>query len=186
MYILGLNNNSNNPTSNNSTSDPLNSSPIQPSASSNNNHVNKNAIALATCSSHTTLNIITSSIKPNTSDLRSSTCVFGLPLSMILQRTGQPLPQKIIEAMKILRKLAPRALGIFRNNGVKTRINRLKDAIDSNEDFNFHLFYTLYDIADMIKLYFRALPECLITNKLSDVLLTNYNSGSFGIKKNKK
>ena len=108
-----------------------------------------------------------------------SSVVFGLPLHIIMQRTGQPLPQKIIESMKLLRKLGPRAIGIFRKNGVKTRINRLKDAIDKNEDINFNLFYTLYDIADMIKLYFRQLPECLMTNKLSDILLTNYDSNGF-------
>ena len=102
--------------------------------------------------------------------------MFGLPLYIILQRTGQPLPQKIIESMKILRKFGSRAIGIFRKNGVKTRINKLKDTIDKNEEINLNSFYTLYDIADMIKLYFRELPECLITNKLSDILLTNYDS----------
>jgi hypothetical protein len=123
-------------------------------------------------------NLITSSILTSVRlcDLRVSSVVFGLPLHIIMQRTGQPLPQKIIESMKLLRKLGPRAIGIFRKNGVKTRINRLKDAIDKNEDVNFNLFYTLYDIADMIKLYFRQLPECLMTNKLSDILLANYDS----------
>ena len=123
-------------------------------------------------------NAITSSVITSLRlcDLRVSTVVFGLPLHIIMQRTGQPLPQKIIEAMKILRKLSPRAIGIFRKNGVKTRINKLKDVIDRNEEFNFTVFYTLYDIADTIKLYFRLLPECLITNKLSDILLANYDS----------
>lgn len=77
--------------------------------------------------------------------------------------------------MKILRKVAPRAVGIFRKNGVKTRIKLLKEAIDANEEFRFQKTFTIYDIADMIKLYFRELPECLITNKLSDVVLTNYS-----------
>lgn len=140
--------------------------------------INTTNIANTVVHNSTTFNVITSSISKavRPCDLRASTVVFGLPLHIILQRTGQPLPQKIIEAMKILRKLAPRAIGIFRKNGVKTRINRLREAIDNNEEFNFHLFYTLYDIADMIKLYFRLLPECLITNKLSDILLANYSS----------
>ena len=124
-----------------------------------------------------TFNVITSSMSPlRPSDLRLSTIVFGLPLNIIMQRTGQPLPQKIIEAMKILRKLAPRAVGVFRKSGVKTRITQLKELIDTNEIFNFTLSYTLYDIADLIKLYFRELPECLITNRISDILLANYSS----------
>ena len=129
-----------------------------------------------------TFNVITSSMSPlRPSDLRSSTIVFGLPLNIIMQRTGQPLPQKIIEAMKILRKLAPRAVGVFRKSGVKTRITQLKELIDTNEIFNFTLSYTLYDIADLIKLYFRELPECLITNRISDILLANYSSKCFTI-----
>ena len=45
-----------------------------------------------------TFNLITSTVKP--SDLRFSTVVFGLPLNIIMQRTGQPLPQKMQEEYK--------------------------------------------------------------------------------------
>jgi hypothetical protein len=147
-------------------------------------NANKNALASTAYSSHNTCSIITTSIKTNISDLRTSSLVFGLPLTMVMQRTGQPLPQKIIEAMKILRRLAPRTIGIFRKSGVKTRINRLKEAIDANEEINLHMIYTPYDIADMIKLYFRELPECLLTNRLSDILLANYDSNCFLMKFN--
>jgi hypothetical protein len=141
-------------------------------------NANRISIINAAYSSQPTCNIITSSIKANMSDLRMSNIVFGVPLSLIMQRTGQPLPQQIIETMKILRRLAPRTVGVFRKNGVKTRINHLKNSIDANDDINFHLFYTSYDIADLLKLYLRELPECLITNRLSDILLANYESNS--------
>lgn len=102
--------------------------------------------------------------------------VFGVTLSSIMQQTGQPLPQPILEAMRYLRKISPNEVGIFRKNGVKTRINRLKEAIDSNEPVSFPSNdFSVFDVADTVKLYFRELPECLITNKLSDVLLTNYS-----------
>lgn len=106
-----------------------------------------------------------------------STNVFALPLSKIMQHTGQPLPQRIIEAMRFLRRIAPNEVGVFRKNGNKARINKLKESINKNEPINFQSEdITVFDIADTIKLYFRELPECLITNKLSDILLSNYTS----------
>ena len=36
--------------------------------------------------------------------------------------------------------------------------------------------YSSYDIADLIKLYFRQLPEPLLTSKLSEILITIYES----------
>lgn len=103
--------------------------------------------------------------------------VFGTSLIVIMQHTGQPLPHRILEAMKYLRKIAQYEIGVFRKNGVKTRINKLKELINRNESINFQSSeFTPFDIADTIKLYFRELPECLITNKLSDILLSNYDS----------
>ena len=103
--------------------------------------------------------------------------VFGVALSSIMQRTGQPLPCQVLQAMKFIRRIAQQEVGIFRKNGVKTRINRLKELIDKSEPLCFDANeFTVFDVADTIKLYFRELPECLLTNKLSDILLTNYNS----------
>ncbi|CAF0915176.1 unnamed protein product [Brachionus calyciflorus] len=102
--------------------------------------------------------------------------VFGLPLSTIMQLSGQPLPQPILESMRFIRKIAPTEIGVFRKNGNKNRINRLKEIIDNNEPINFQSSeINVFDVADTLKLYFRELPECLITNKLSDILLSNYS-----------
>ena len=38
-----------------------------------------------------------------------------------------------------------------------------------------------YDIADMLKLYFRELPEPLLTNKLSEILIAIHGSKSLVI-----
>lgn len=103
--------------------------------------------------------------------------VFGLPLSTIMQLSGQPLPQPILESMRFIRKIAPTEIGVFRKNGNKSRIKKLKESIDNNEAINFvSSDLTVFDVADTLKLYFRELPECLITNKLSDILLANYSS----------
>ncbi|RNA25412.1 rho GTPase-activating 7-like isoform X1 [Brachionus plicatilis] len=103
--------------------------------------------------------------------------VFGLPLSTIMQLSGQPLPQPILESMRFIRKIAPTEVGVFRKNGNKSRIKKLKESIDNNEAINFaSADLSVFDVADTLKLYFRELPECLITNKLSDILLANYSS----------
>lgn len=108
--------------------------------------------------------------------------IFGASLSAIMQWSGQPLPQAILEAMRFIRKVSSNEVGVFRKNGNKMRINRLKEMINSGESVNFHSLsdeITAFDIADTIKLYFRELPECLITKKLSDILLANYTSITF-------
>lgn len=58
--------------------------------------------------------------------------VFGVPLSLILQRTGQPLPQCILHAMRYLRKSAPESVGIFRKSGVKSRIQKLRNDLEQD------------------------------------------------------
>lgn len=58
--------------------------------------------------------------------------VFGVPLLVTLQRTGQPLPQCMLSAMRYLRKTAKDAVGIFRKSGVRTRIQKLKNEVEAN------------------------------------------------------
>ncbi|CAF3848314.1 unnamed protein product, partial [Rotaria magnacalcarata] len=55
--------------------------------------------------------------------------------------------------------------------GVSHRIKRLHDLIES--DLEFHQFddFSPYDVSDVLKQYFRALPECLFTIKLSPLFL---------------
>ena len=58
--------------------------------------------------------------------------VFGVPLQVILQRTGQALPQCMLHAMRSLRKNAHDAVGIFRKSGVRSRIQKLRDDIEAD------------------------------------------------------
>ncbi|KAJ8298015.1 hypothetical protein KUTeg_024546 [Tegillarca granosa] len=95
--------------------------------------------------------------------------IFGVPLLVTLQRTGQPLPQCILHAMRYLRKTAGDAVGIFRKSGVRSRIQKLKNDVEENAELvNFEELQA-YDVADLVKQYFRELPECLLTNKLSEI-----------------
>jgi hypothetical protein len=60
---------------------------------------------------------------------------------------------------------------LFYFSGVSNRIKRLHDLIEA--DLEFHQFddFSPYDVSDVLKQYFRSLPECLFTTKLSPLFL---------------
>ncbi|CAL2037025.1 unnamed protein product [Caenorhabditis brenneri] len=102
--------------------------------------------------------------------------IFGVGLDTIFNRTGYFLPRPILEVMKFLRNIAPETVGIFRKNGVKSRIAELRSIIESysgNTDVfvgeNMLDSTQVHDVADLLKQYFRDLPEPLMTVKMSEV-----------------
>ncbi|XP_039220907.1 rho GTPase-activating protein 7 isoform X1 [Crotalus tigris] len=100
--------------------------------------------------------------------------VFGVPLIVNVQRAGQPLPQSIQQAMRYLRNNCLDQVGLFRKSGVKSRIQALRQM---NENAIGKVNYegqSAYDVADMLKQYFRNLSEPLMTNKLSETFLQIY------------
>ncbi|XP_033101300.1 rho GTPase-activating protein 7-like isoform X2 [Anneissia japonica] len=101
--------------------------------------------------------------------------VFGVPLSHCLQKTGQPLPQTILYAMRYLRRVAKDSVGIFRKPGVRSRIQQIKKLNETNIDVNYEGMMA-YDVADMLKQYFRELPEPLLTSKLHDTFLSIFTA----------
>ncbi|KAM8842438.1 rho GTPase-activating protein 7 isoform 1-T1 [Synchiropus picturatus] len=103
--------------------------------------------------------------------------VFGVPLQVIVQRTGQPLPQGIQQAMRYLRNQCLDQVGLFRKSGVKSRIQALRQMNESSGSDGGAISYegqSAYDVADMLKQYFRDLPEPLLTSKLSETFLQIY------------
>lgn len=99
-------------------------------------------------------------------------------------------------AMHYLRQSALDQVGLFRKSGVRSRIAKLKELCeawawecsgpgfggpssgqeDRPVDFSEH---QPYDVADMVKQYFRELPEALMTNKLSETFVTIFQ-GLYG------
>ncbi|XP_046699322.1 rho GTPase-activating protein 7 isoform X3 [Silurus meridionalis] len=103
--------------------------------------------------------------------------VFGVPLHVNMQRSGQPLPQGIQQAMRYLRNHGLDQVGLFRKSGVKSRIQALRQMNESCGAEGGGVSYdgqSAYDVADMLKQYFRDLPEPLLTSKLSDTFLQIY------------
>ncbi|KAG8453763.1 hypothetical protein GDO86_000404 [Hymenochirus boettgeri] len=100
--------------------------------------------------------------------------VFGIPLSINVQRSGHPLPQSIQLAMRYLRSQCLDQVGLFRKSGVKSRILALRELTENSLDGLTFEGQSAYDVADMLKQYFRDLPEPLLTSKLSETFLQIY------------
>ncbi|XP_063807860.1 stAR-related lipid transfer protein 13 isoform X2 [Pseudophryne corroboree] len=100
--------------------------------------------------------------------------VFGVPLMVHVQRTGQPLPQSIQQSLQFLRNNCLDQVGLFRKSGVKSRIQALRQMNENcPENVNYE-DQCAYDVADMTKQFFRDLPEPLLTSKLGETFLHIY------------
>ncbi|XDA90442.1 hypothetical protein R6Z07F_020039 [Ovis aries] len=100
--------------------------------------------------------------------------VFGVPPLIHVQRTGQPLPQSIQQAMRYLRSQCLDQVGIFRKSGVKSRIQNLRQMNETSPDNVCYDGQSAYDVADLLKQYFRDLPEPIFTSKLTTTFLQIY------------
>lgn len=65
-------------------------------------------------------------------------------------------------------------MGLFRKSGVKSRIQALRQMNESSPDNVNYDDQSAYDVADMVKQFFRDLPEPLLTSKLGETFLHIY------------
>ncbi|KAJ7316268.1 hypothetical protein JRQ81_002430 [Phrynocephalus forsythii] len=100
--------------------------------------------------------------------------VFGVPLLLNVQRTGQPLPRSILQAMDYLRDQFLDQVGLFRKSGVKSRILYLREMNENSPNNITYEGQSAFDVADMVKQYFRDLPEPIFTSKLCESFLHIY------------
>ncbi|CAH8494157.1 unnamed protein product [Schistosoma turkestanicum] len=100
--------------------------------------------------------------------------VFGQSLSNWQHCLGYPLPPAIIHMMDHLELNGTTAHGLFRRPGGKSRILALRKEIEHDINWNEFNDWQPYDIADLLKQFFRELPECLFTSKLATVLVNVY------------
>uniref|UniRef100_A0A671NRM2 StAR-related lipid transfer (START) domain containing 13b n=1 Tax=Sinocyclocheilus anshuiensis TaxID=1608454 RepID=A0A671NRM2_9TELE len=100
--------------------------------------------------------------------------VFGVPLIVHVQRFGQPLPLGIQQALRYLRSQCLDQVGLFRKSGVKSRIQALRQINENSPDDVNYEDQSAYDVADMVKQFFRDLPEPLLTSKLGETFLHIY------------
>jgi len=65
-------------------------------------------------------------------------------------------------------------VGLFRKSGAKSRIQYLRELVDSDPDGVSYDGQSAFDVADMVKQYFRDLPEPIFTSKLCESFLHIY------------
>ncbi|XP_060620992.2 rho GTPase-activating protein 7-like isoform X1 [Anolis sagrei] len=100
--------------------------------------------------------------------------VFGVPLLLNVQRAGHPLPKSILQAMDYLRSNFLDQVGLFRKSGVKSRILYLREMNENDPSSISYEGQSAFDVADMVKQYFRDLPEPIFTSKLCESFLHIY------------
>ncbi|XP_034406872.1 stAR-related lipid transfer protein 13 isoform X1 [Cyclopterus lumpus] len=100
--------------------------------------------------------------------------VFGVPLIIHVQRCGFPLPLCLQQAHSHLRTHCLDQVGLFRKSGVKSRIQALRQQCELSPDYVSYEDQSAYDVADMVKQFFRDLPEPLLTSKLGETFLHIY------------
>ncbi|XP_072301980.1 stAR-related lipid transfer protein 13 isoform X2 [Eucyclogobius newberryi] len=100
--------------------------------------------------------------------------VFGVPLIVHVQRCGFPLPLCLQQALSHLKTHCLDQVGLFRKSGVKSRIQALRLQCELSPDFVSYEDQSAYDVADMVKQFFRDLPEPLLTSKLGETFLHIY------------
>lgn len=100
--------------------------------------------------------------------------VFEVPLLLSVQQTGETLPPSILRALVYLRAECLDQVGLFRKSGAKSRIQYLRELVDSDPDGVSYDGQSAFDVADMVKQYFRDLPEPIFTSKLCESFLHIY------------
>ncbi|NWR54790.1 RHG07 protein, partial [Bucorvus abyssinicus] len=100
--------------------------------------------------------------------------VFGVPLLLNVQRTSHPLPNGILQALDYLRSHFLDQVGLFRKSGVKSRILSLREMNETNPNNVCYDGQSAFDVADMVKQYFRDLPEPIFTSRLCESFLHIY------------
>ncbi|VDO03041.1 unnamed protein product [Rodentolepis nana] len=101
--------------------------------------------------------------------------VFGRTLAFWQHRVGYPFPPCISNMLSYLQQAEHAAHGIFRRAGGKLRVQALRERIEKNIYWNSFDEWQPYDVADLLKQFFRELPECLLTNKLSSTLINIFH-----------
>uniref|UniRef100_A0A9J7XIF9 StAR-related lipid transfer protein 13 n=1 Tax=Cyprinus carpio carpio TaxID=630221 RepID=A0A9J7XIF9_CYPCA len=100
--------------------------------------------------------------------------VFGVPLIVHVQRYGHPLPMSLQLALRFLRSQCLDQVGLFRKSGVKSRIQALRHMCETSPQNVNYEDQSSYDVADLVKQFFRDLPEPLLTSKMGETFLHIY------------
>ncbi|KAG5837575.1 hypothetical protein ANANG_G00240790 [Anguilla anguilla] len=95
--------------------------------------------------------------------------VFGVKISVVTKRECSKVPFVIRQCIEEVEKRGIEEVGIYRISGVATDIQTLKAVFNTNGAKDFPVQLSDVDVnavAGTLKLYFRELPEALLTDRL--------------------
>lgn len=109
--------------------------------------------------------------------------LFGCDIKSLNQflKLGSILPPIIDSTVDYILINGILSIGIFRKSGVKSRILVLKQRVETNQNVKFDQLnrdneFSIYDIADLVKMWFRELkPLPLMTRELIKLISTSFN-----------
>ncbi|VDN50631.1 unnamed protein product [Dracunculus medinensis] len=103
--------------------------------------------------------------------------IFGIALSMHLNSQSKRIPQILVRCVEELEKRGLKVKGIYRTCGVKSKIEQICEEFErSAESYDVDLdSYHPMNIASVVKLYLRKLPEPLFTYELYGEWITLAN-----------
>ncbi|XP_063074502.1 rho GTPase-activating protein 45 isoform X2 [Engraulis encrasicolus] len=97
--------------------------------------------------------------------------LFGRDFSSVLQGSSDGIPFIIKKCIQEIEKRALKMKGIYRVNGVKTRVEKLCQAFENGKDLVELSQASPHDISNVLKLYLRQLPEPIMPFRLYNTLM---------------
>eukprot|EP01117_Protostelium_nocturnum_P004629 TRINITY_DN1680_c0_g1_i1.p1 TRINITY_DN1680_c0_g1~~TRINITY_DN1680_c0_g1_i1.p1 ORF type:complete len:441 (-),score=147.79 TRINITY_DN1680_c0_g1_i1:65-1387(-) len=96
--------------------------------------------------------------------------VFGLSLGQVMYTsyTEYKIPSFIVKSLSLIEEKGLKEQGIFRVSGSTLDTNEMKDKIDKGEEPEWAK-YDVQSVSSLLKLFFRTLPDPLLTSDLYDV-----------------
>ncbi|GAA6097748.1 rho GTPase-activating protein 45 [Tachysurus ichikawai] len=97
--------------------------------------------------------------------------LFGRDFSQVLQGDSEGVPFIIKKCIQEIEKRALRMKGIYRVNGVKTRVEKLCQAFENGKELVELSQASPHDISNVLKLYLRQLPEPIMPFRMYNKLM---------------
>ncbi|XP_017351114.2 rho GTPase-activating protein 45 isoform X1 [Ictalurus punctatus] len=97
--------------------------------------------------------------------------LFGRDFSQVLQGDSEGVPFIIKKCIQEIERRALRMKGIYRVNGVKTRVEKLCQAFENGKELVELSQASPHDISNVLKLYLRQLPEPIMPFRMYNELM---------------
>ncbi|KAJ6255010.1 rho/rac/cdc gtpase-activating protein [Anaeramoeba flamelloides] len=104
--------------------------------------------------------------KSKIKDPYETTKRFGVPLIVVVARDKTKIPKIIKLSVDFILSNGLKEVGIFRKSGQQNEILQYKKNIDAGRTITFENEENIHNISGLLKLWFRELPESLLTKEL--------------------